>query len=349
MRRWFAIAWLAAAACGGGKAGADARTDAGAFADAPFAGTCDFRENADGTNAVTGEVTGLTVGATAQTICGQIDDGHYEAGVVDDDIYTITVGGAGADLVVRLAATDPHELAELFVEIQDTQQASHGYAVYVVDHGVMLTHLAAGDYLVVVEARAQADLTATIPYRVALAPDDPTARCPRITATASHVEKDETPASTANDVIYVSTAGGETLTPSTADAPDESGIVVTSGMAYRITGLSANVDVAPPNGDDYHDRDTFLFATGADTNELDLRLDWTGATNDLDFFLFPEVPAGSAPLDIGAGATGAPEELQAIAVAPSSRYWLWVGGYDMSKALPTTYDVSICGEHHAPL
>ncbi|HTJ43500.1 MAG TPA: hypothetical protein VL463_15455 [Kofleriaceae bacterium] len=347
MRCWLLLASLCAA-CGGHDHGPDARGDAGSFADAPFTGVCDFKETHDADNASVPEATALTVGADTRTICGQVDDGHFAGGLVDDDRYTITVGGAGADLVVRLAASGAGELDELFVEIQNGANG-FGYAVYVVDHGVMITHLVAGTYTVVVDARGQADIGATIPYRVAIAPDDPSVRCPRITAAASHVEKDETPASTANDVIYVAQATGETLTPSTTDKPDDSKIVVTADQGYRITGLSANVDVAPPDGDDYHDRDTFLISTGADTNELDLRLDWTGATNDLDFFLFPEVPDGAQPLDLGAGATGNPEELNAIAVAPSSRYWLWIGGYDMSKALPSTYDVSICGTHHAPL
>ena len=166
-----------------------------------------------------------------------------------------------------------------------------------------------------------------------------------VTAAANHVETDESGSLyTANDVIYV-TADAETLTPSDADAPDDSQIVVTSGMAYRITGDSADVDVAPPDGDDYMDRDTYLISTGADTNELVIRLGWADAGADLDFFLFPEVAASDTPLDIGSAATTRPEELQTIAVKPSSRYWLWTGGYDGSTGLPTTYDLSICGDH----
>jgi hypothetical protein len=349
MRRRLLVLLLATVgaggACGGGSGGADARNDAVTFADAPLTGTCDYTEHDDVDNAATAETTALTVGGAPRTICGAIDRGHLSGDVVDDDVYAIAVAAGGADLVVRLDGAGAAYLTEVLVEIQDAAGNGHGYGVYVVDHGVMTTHLAAGTYSVVVEARHVAEIETTVPYHVTIAADVPSMHCPKITAAANHVEADDGKDFAANDMIYI-VGGAETLTPSATDAPDDTGLVVTSEMSYRITGSSAKVDVAPPDGDDYNDRDTFLISTGADTNELDLRLDWTGATNDLDFFLFPEVVGNTTPLDIGGGATSTFGEVQTIAVAPSSRYWLWVGGFDSSKALPTTYDVSICGTHH---
>ncbi len=354
MLRWLALVLLAPiGACGGHGGGADARNDAVAFADAPVSDTCDYLEVHDDTNAATAETTDLTVGgagSAGKTICGQVDHGHYADGVVDLATYAVTVPAGGADLVIRIAGQGASDLGQLRVELHDAAGGGYGYGIFVVDHGVMNTHVAAGSYVIAVDAHDAADVDGPIPYHVTIDADIPAARCPRIGAAASHVETDESPAQppdTADDVVFI--AGGvESLTPSTTDAPDDSHVVVTSGMSYRITGTSADVNVAPPGGDDYHDRDTYLISTGADTNELQIRLDWVGPTNDLDFFLFPELQGDGTPADIGAGATTHVEELQTIAVAPSSRYWLWVGGADTSKALPSLYDVSICGTHFTP-
>jgi hypothetical protein len=334
-------------ACGDGGSAADARNDAVVFFDAPVNAPCDYTEISDVANGTTAEVTGLTVGGAPRAICGAIDPGHPSGHVVDDDSYSFDAPAGGADVIVRMSGGGAADLAEVFVGLHDAAGDGHGYARFVVDHGVMTAHLDAGTYTLVVEAQNPTAPRAAIPYRVSLESDQPAARCPTVTAAANHVETDESASKfTADDVVYV-TSNAETLTPSTADAPDDSKVVVTSGMAYRITGSSADVDVAPPSGDDYRDRDTFLISTGADTNELDLRLDWAGATNDLDLFLFPEVIGAGPPADVGRAATSSPEERQTIAVAPSSRYWLWIGGHDASKALPSIYDVSICGSHYS--
>jgi len=338
---------LALAACGGGSSSPDARVsaDGAPHPDAPVITGCDYTEAADATNATTAEDTGLTVGPASFTICGKVDPGHFANGDVDVDGFHVTVGGSGADVLVRLTSPGAGDLGQLFVQIEDDSGGYYGYGVYTVDHGVMNTHLPAGTYVVVVVAQADGDISSPVDYKVSVSQDTPATRCPMVTAAANHVETDESASQhTADDVIYI-TSSAETLTPSDADAPDDSQIVVTSGMAYRITGDSANVNVDPPNGDDYMDRDTYLISTGNDTNELQIRLTWADANADLDFYLFPEVSGSDTPVDIGSAATTNPVELQTIAVKPSSRYWLWAGSYDGSTGLPTSYDLSICGQH----
>src|SRR6185503_19089533 len=98
---------------------------------------------------------------------------------------------------------------------------------------------------------------------------------------------------------------------------------ITEGMKYRVTGTSADVTSV---GDEYRDRDTYLIATGADTNELTVRVTWPGGV-DLDFLVMPVPDGGTTPISLldGTAVSMVGTELRTGAVLPSTSYWLWVG------------------------
>ena len=105
-------------------------------------------------------------------------------------------------------------------------------------------------------------------------------------------------------------------------------------MSYKTTG-----ETGIPNGgttDAYQDRDTYVLATGAQTNELTVRLTWEGTDADLDFLVLAVPQGANSPVPLAFGTsngTSAPE-LATTAALKSSQYWVWVGQYD--SATPTT-------------
>ncbi|MCE9573468.1 MAG: hypothetical protein K8W52_09940 [Deltaproteobacteria bacterium] len=317
-----------------------------ASADARPAPACDFAEAADATNAATAEATGLTIdGTVAKSLCGTIGPGQFADGVVDTDNYTFTVTGAGVDLLVRLDSTvAAGDLAKIKFGIGDGQK---GVGVIQLDHGSFSTNLPAGTYTLYVTATNGADAVAAIPYTVKFLPDAPATRCPRITAAASYTEAHDGASSADNDVVYIDYEQTPifTLTPATTDAPEPTGLAIAPATSVRIAGAIADVDVAPPNGDVYTDRDTFAFETGPATNELEVRLDWAG-TADMDVLVFN---ADSVATTIGAGTEEreGQGEFITLAVKPSTKYWIWTGAYDGSTPLPAAYDLSICGKTYA--
>ena len=95
------------------------------------------------------------------------------------------------------------------------------------------------------------------------------------------------------------------------------------------------------HADEYLDRDTFAFATGDDANELAIRLDWHGATSDLDYIVFE---GGSMTPVVTSNITSTSQrELAMFAVKPRTTYWLWIGGYRGSTA--TDYAATVCVNH----
>ena len=116
-------------------------------------------------------------------------------------------------------------------------------------------------------------------------------------------------------------------------------------MQYRVTGSSAAVDPA----DDYEDRDTFQFTTGATTTQMSIRLNWTSTTMDLDFRVYPVIDSGD-PLSVVGGLDESlmEEEFETFAVKPSTAYWLWIAAEDGASGQPSAYEATLCGEMYAP-
>jgi hypothetical protein len=335
---------FALAACGDG--GVTPLVDG---APAPDAGGGDggpadcLAEADDARNDSTAEPTGAIFAGQRIAVCGMIDSGHASGDLIDLDLYQVTIAPA-APVVIRLSAPLGGTLDRLDLIVRD---ASGPRAVARLRAGNAVSALALpqGEYTIGVEARA-ADATAAIPYRVEISADTPALRCPPMTGGTIHVESDESAAGhRANDVIEVRQQPpllDARATDDTSDGPDPTGVAVTAGGRFAVTGTSADVATA---GDEYNDRDTFAFYTGATTNQVDLRVTWTGAIADLDVLVFeagkPTDPMGTP----SAALIG--EEIVVTSVEPQHEYWLWVGGSRRSTALPVSYVVHVCGREIA--
>jgi|HubBroStandDraft_6_1064221.scaffolds.fasta_scaffold74226_3 hypothetical protein len=348
---------LALAACssnknGNGTDGGNGDGGSGSI-DAPGA-ACDYTEADDGSNNTTAEATGVTIGTQNQTICGQVNNGHFGSAsmTVDVDMYTVTVGSSTAELIVRFENMSPSSLTDFQVTITDTSVDptllnSGDYNGTLGDHGAYLAELPTGTYNVVVTATAAADIAAAIPYKVELVADQPTTRCPDLTGmTADYTEANDGAANNGNDVVLVDFAKipSFSLTPSTTDAPEMTGLTVDSSKNWHVVGSSAAVAAGT---DTYLDRDTYAITTGASINELSIRLNWPGSTADLDYLVF-EANNLTTP-NVAATLTATTEdEFATFAVKPSSSYWVWIGAYEGSTGQPIAYSASVCAATFTP-
>jgi len=337
-----AIALVPAAACGDDRAGApvdgvvppDAGSDGGP-------GDC-LVETDDLGNGVTPEATGLVFAGQRIALCGTIDPGHAAGDLIDVDRYTIGVS-PGAAAVIRLTAPLGGQLDRIDLTVGDGGGPA-AVARFRGGHAVIARELADGAYTLSVEARA-AVAPGPVPYRIEVAPDQPELRCPADTQPATHDEVDESAAyHRANDVVAVRLTPALVAVPTTGDdQPDATGVAVSAGGRLSVAGTSAEV---APDGDDYHDRDTFSFHTGARVNQLDVRATAPGSGADLDVLVF-EAGVLDQPMGAPVAAPGA-DELMATAVSPSTQYWLWVGGSRSSTALPAPYVLYVCGREVTP-
>jgi hypothetical protein len=339
-----ALAAMLAAACGDSThpAAPDARPPPG----------CTYAELADGTNDLTtigtAEPTGITISPAAgpPALCGQLDPGHHDAPnrLVDVDAYAFEIPAPGGDVAISITGGGlaALEVELLLVNAMDQTEARAGV---VGNHAIAAVRaLAPGPYRAVVLARAPAPIAAPVPYQIAVGFDAPDLRCPRSAAAASYTEAADGAANDGNDVIEVryASAPRRRLTPLATDAPEPTALLALAGTRYRITGESGAANAA----DEYVDRDTYQFRTGATTDQLTLRVDWAAPTADLDFFVFPAGATAELASGMRVATTGG--ELATFAALPDTDYWLWVGAYDGSTGQPVAYDATICGERFAP-
>lgn len=335
---------IAVAACGGG--GDDEAVIDGALApDSSGDGANqDCRgEGDDDRNGDTAEPTGLTFAGARIAQCGSIDLGHAQGDLIDRDRYQLTVAPA-APVVVRLTAPLAGAVERLELRVDEAGGTPRAVARVRAGNAVSTLLLPQGEYHITVEARG-APAMSVVPYRIEVFGDQPAMRCPPMPGGTIHMERDESAAGhRANDVVEARDAPPILATQATSesDDPDATGKAASAGERFAITGTSASVASA---GDDYHDRDTFSFYTGATTNQLDVRVVWTGGLADLDVLVFE---AGKADDPMGtptAALIG--EEVVVTSVEPSKEYWLWVGGSSRSTSLPTAYAVHVCGREIA--
>jgi hypothetical protein len=318
---------------------------------------CDYTEMSDATNAATPEATGVTIGAQNKVLCGQVDMGHYGSagsGVVDVDEYGVTVSGT-AELIVEFEDSSPTSLTDFQVTITDanvdpTLLNSGDYNGTLSDHGAYLAELPAGNFNIVVTATNTSDVTAAIPYKVRLVADQPTTRCPDLTTgsgSADYTEADDGATNTGNDVLLVdfTKTPSFSLTPATTDNPETSGLTLGTTKNLHIVGSSGTP--SPAYTDNYVDRDTFAFTTGASTNEVSIRLNWPGSTTDLDYLVF-EANSTTTPNAVATLTSSSEDEFQTFAVKPSTSYWLWIGAYTGSTGQPIAYSASLCGAEFSP-
>jgi hypothetical protein len=330
----------ATVACGGedGSNPVDAATQDGTPpADAPTV-QCSYSEVADAVNATTPEFTGLSVANGKVVICGSIAPNVPTGEQVDTDLYSVTA--TFGDLLVRLWTVDDVGDVTLVSALAQGQVVSRE-AIMVGGHAVYASQVPSGSLNFVVTGRGINAPTAPIHYVLEIEVDEPAVRCPGVESTFT--EAGDGALHRGNDMVEVRYSTNSRNQTAAADAPEATGLVLAPGQV-AITGESASVASA---GDDYRDRDTYLIQTGPLVNQLDVRLEWPDATTDLDFMLFP-VPTTDAARELGAGTrTGlvAPE-FNAVAVEPSTQYWLWVGGY--SGTFPRSYGLTLCGSHFQP-
>lgn len=347
--RMLTIVSLVVAACDGSSSN---NPDASTTPDPPpLPLGCDFAELADASNddlseLGTAEVTGLTF-ATASTICGTIDTGHFDAlnEVVDIDSYTFAIGEP-SQLLVHLTGGGAEALALVAVLVFDADNKIVASGIFHGTHLVFNASLAAGSYTLTMGAINDAAISTPIAYKLGLVADDPLARCGTITAAAQATESNDGAEHAGNDMVDVRFGGASELRrvlTAADDAPEATGVTTAVGMKYRFTGSNASVNAA----DAYMDRDAFLIKTGVETNQLSIRVDWGGSTVDIDFMLFPVtgMPREIASA-IAIGNSG--PEFATFAVVPDTEYWLWIASYDGSTGLPITYDASVCAERFAP-
>jgi hypothetical protein len=340
-------------ACGGGGNSGDlpdaVAVDGDPNIDMPGQpGACAYTEAADATNntSPTAETTGISVtGATA--ICGKLHNGHFNAGTgaVDIDTFKVSVP-ANSELLVHLTGGSFAGVQRVAVQVLNatgSQLINNG--IVEGDHGTASVRLATGDYVFAAVAANNADIAAPIDYKISIVPDQPATRCAKVTAAANFTEANDGAANNGNDVVSFDQGADPptSLTPNAADNPEPSAVTAAAGTKYRISGSAANVAAL----DSYKDKDTYLFTTGATTNQLSVRLNWAATNVDLDFKIYPATVLLSVTGGLLIGNTE--DEFQTFAVKPNSQYWLWVGSDAMS---PTTaasaYDATICAETFTP-
>jgi hypothetical protein len=310
---------------------------------------CDYGELHDDTNDDISSNTGLpeTTGvsfSTSTVLCGKIHATHFDGTqmLVDSDAYTIDVA-ADSSVRVTLTGAGAEALGDVTVYIEDGADTFYA-GTFFTNHATTNAQLAAGSYKITVVAGNDTALAADIDYKVKITTDDPTTRCTKATTAANYAEAHDGPGSTGNDMVAVNFLADPARALTTAaDVPEPSAITAMTGMKYRISGASANVDAA----DEYHDRDAYLFTTGPTTNELSVRLNWASTMTDLDLLVFP---AGNVT-EIGASALvgNTEDEFTTFAVKPNADYWLWVGAYDDPAGVyGVPYDATICADAFVP-
>jgi hypothetical protein len=300
-------------------------------------------ESDDSRNGTASEPTGAVFAGQRIAVCGNIDVDEPAGDLVDRDLYQVTVSPT-APVVVRLTAPLADEVDRLDLIVRDAGGV-RSVARARAGNAVTVLMLPQGEYTLGVEAH-DAQAVTSFPYRLEMYADNPAARCPPMAGGTIHAETDESGAGhRANDVIDVRQQPpvlSATATSDTGDQPDATGVAVTAGNRFAINGVSAAVTTT---GDEYRDRDTYSLYTGATTNQLDIRVVWTGGIADLDVLVFED----GKPTDPMGTPTAAliGEEVVVTAVAPQSQYWLWVGGSRRSTSLPVSYVVHVCGREIA--
>lgn len=351
---YLVVSALGLCSCGKDGGGADAGLP-------PPPPGCDYGELADEinddiqSNVNEAETTHLAL-TTQAVFCGTIDNTHFDANtrVIDVDSFKLDVA-ADTKVIVQLQAAGAEQLGDVEIAVFERGAAGTvGTGKFLGNHAVFNATLPTGFYEVTVFAANTATPAQPIGYKVTVSVDDPATRCGKIAAAANFTEANDGAGSINNDMVDVRYVQNGTmnraLTVATTDVPEPTAITTAAGTKYRLTGTLADVNAA----DEYRDRDAYLITTGADTNQLSIRLNWPGMKADLDYMLFnenkvPEIADGFliSPME---------DEFQTFSVQPSTNYWLWVGAFDSidnltpptPPMLPLIYDFSICAESFTP-
>jgi len=315
--------------------------------------------NDDALSTGSAEDTMVTFGGST-VVCGKFNSARYDAAKkkVDADAYSFTVA-ADAQVYVSIYGAGLEALGEVDIQVYGGQGFANLVAsgTFYANHGAVTVPLGAGTYELYARAYNPAAPASDVAYKIKLTTDDLNAHCP-LQTTGGYAEAHDNANNLGNDMIGFNDDPNITdpamalfFTASTADVPEPSALTIADGMKYRFTG-SANI--ANPVAGSYHDRDTFEITTGANTNELTIRLNWGGADADLDLAVFEKPAAGATtPNEIQEsryGSTmGAEGEWVTTAVKPNTAYWVWLGTYnDPTSTATEAYSTSICGVNYTP-
>ncbi len=329
--------------------------DAAPAPDGPRPGVCDpnpdnydLIETMDGTNDLyleggAPEDTGQAIDSgNSFTIGGCINANNPDDTHTDADFYVFSTTTSA--LRLEIVARNPESIEGLAIAVFDNTGAYLGAARYNNPVGMAVLDLPElfGDYLVSVEADAVA--TDREEYAIYVRAIDPVETCP-IPGAADYTEADESALShRANDMVSVTYPFTPVLTANPDDVPESLGgnpvVTVNPGAAYQLVGNSAQV---ASDGDEYFDRDTFLIASGTETTEMIIRLNWPPGDNaDMDYHLFAADDVDSL-YAYGANIGFNADEIHLVQVAPDIQYWLWTGSYIDANTLPQDYAISVCG------
>jgi len=300
---------------------------------------CDYAElhdedNDDITQGGDPELTGESLSAANGTVlCGTVSPDHWDD--TDDtlDVDAFAMQLPAGPIIVTLSGTGLETLGEAKLGIYSGAdfETIEAEEPLVGSHAVVMLDLPSGAYEFSLISENGTPITTAIPYKIKVSIDTPATRCPKIVGAANHME-----GAANNDVVQITFAGGTmmSLTGSTADAPEPSGVNILPNFVARISG---NIAATGQVGD-YKDPDTYSFTTGAAMDSLTIRLNWAGAA-DLDWFLFKgDVPAVAS----SAFGRSGEDEMLTVSVLPNTTYWL-LAGMDKLSTAPAAYDFSMCG------
>lgn len=285
---------------------------------------------------MTAETTKLAVGVDSHMICGTFSPAGADPilGAADDDRYRVTVTGTTPLRVEVEVGSGLEVLTGVAVRFFDTAPTPRLVAevtpTFTGSLGVFLAMLAPGDYDVVIEAQSAGAIAGgTIDYKLRFSPMP---ACDAATGTASYAESNDA----GNAMISVDYTKDPQFSLLPLSMPEPTHLTIERDHV----SISGAIE-ATGQGDQYLDRDTYELTTAESTHELAIRLTWDGESSDLDYILFD----GSTTLTPIAASNVAGEvgpELAMFAVAPSTKYWLWVGGVVGSTA--TSYRATLCGD-----
>lgn len=331
--------------------------DAAPTPDAPPSAACDatgdYTEGNEAGNdpfsAGAAETSGQTSTlADTYSVAGCIDPGQANANYTDFDAFIFTVGGTDP-VWVTLDLTSPEGAAADGTEVwisADTAMPDSALASATFADGTAIlppTRLAPGEYALAV-LNADTTLSSAFGYVINFS----AVTCTSLAGgTADHVEANDGAESRGNDVATMDLTGDALVLDPTADAndaPEATGLTLTAGMSYLITGNTADVAAL----DSYLDRDTFAFSTGADVDRAAVLLEWTDNTApddmDMDWLLFPADDVSPTSAQFG-WFIAVEDEAGGALVAPESDYWLWTGLYNDAPTIPEAgedYSITVC-------
>ncbi len=317
---------------------------------------CHYTEIADATNddlfgTGMAEATSLSFIGQTLRICGEINNGHFNATDenVDVDSYRITVP-AETRGILYLDAAGASTLESTSVEISGltTTVGVSEVGAMADTFAVTSAPLPPGDFLITVSSYNATDAGTAVPYKLTLELDSDQ-RCPHATGAVAYNESNDGATASGNDVYEVryGSSPPRQLTLLGTDNPEPTSVTVEPGASYRITGISSNPASAPVSWmDDYQDRDTYEFTVGSATNTLAVRTNWGGTTTDLDFFVFQMT--GTDEIATGWYNRNMEDEFTTLSVTPGATYRVMVAADDASTGFPTNYDLTLCGDTYTP-